>query len=101
MIITVIGSMTKGNKMLEIKKFLEQFDNLVNIPVDDQLQKLPLLEIQKIWIKKIEEADLVVVIPKELTLQDKGGSKHLLDIGESTSYEIAIALYLGKKIVIY
>lgn len=100
LIITIIGSMSRAKEMDDIKAYFERFGHKVNIPNDEKLQNNCLFAIQKEWIDKIEEADLIIVIPKYAHLSDKGTTKISLEFGESTSYEMAIATKFKKKIVI-
>ena len=99
MIITIIGSMKMTETMDGIKKHFEKLGCQVNSPNDPDLQKLPLLEIQKTWIEKIEEADLIVVVSKDVKTTANGGSTYVFEIGESTSYEMAIAHKFHKRMV--
>ena len=99
MIVTIIGSLRKKKEMNEIKAFLEKCGAIVNSPGDPELQKEPLINIQRTWIEKIEEADLIVAIPKDVALTANGDSKYILEFGESTSYEMAIARRFNKPIL--
>ena len=99
MVVTIIGSLTKKKEMNEIKAFLEKCGAIVNSPGDPELQKEPLVNIQRTWIEKIEEADLIVAVPKDVALIANGDSKYILEFGESTSYEMAIARRFNKPIL--
>ena len=99
MIVTIIGSLRKKKEMDEIKAFWEQCGAVVNSPVDPEIQKEPLVDIQRTWIEKIEEADLIVAVPKDVALTANGDSKYILEFGESTSYEMAIARKFNKPIL--
>ena len=99
MIVTIIGSLTKKKEMDKIKSFWVRHGAIVNSPEDPKVQKEPLVDIQKTWIKKIEEADLVVAVPKDVALTANGDSKYILEFGESTSYEMAIARRFNKPIL--
>ena len=99
MIITIIGSLKTKNKMNECKEYFERFGHRVFSPSDGKLQNSPLVEIQSVWIKAIKEADLVVAIPKNVCAENNGATNYILTFGESTSYEMAIANDLGKKII--
>ena len=46
-----------------------------------------------------EEADLIVAVPKDVALTANGDSKYILEFGESTSYEMAIARRFNKPIL--
>lgn len=99
MIVTIIGSLSKSDVMDSIKNHFEFIGCEVNSPNDPNLQKLPLLEIQKTWIKKIEEADLIVVVSKNVCVGGNGSSIFSFEFGESTSYEMAIAYSFNKRMV--
>ena len=99
MVVTIIGSLTKKKEMDEIKAFLEKCGAIVNSPGDPELQKEPLVDIQRTWIEKIEEADLIVAVPKDVALTANGDSQYILEFGESTSYEMAIARRFNKPIL--
>ena len=99
MIVTIIGSLRKKKEMDEIKAFWEQCGAVVNSPGDPEIQKEPLVDIQRTWIEKIEEADLIVAVPKDVALTANGDSKYILEFGESTSYEMAIARRFNKPIL--
>ena len=98
MVVTIIGSLTKKKEMDEVKAFLEKCGAIVNSPGDPELQKEPLVDIQRTWIEKIEESDLIVAVPKDVALTANGDSKYILEFGESTSYEMAIARRFNKPI---
>lgn len=97
MIVTIIGSYSNTDKMKECKEYWERFGHKVNCPCDPGRSAMALIAKRSNWIEKIEEADLVVAIPKEI----KGTSNYVLNFGESTSYEIAIALRFKKQIVFW
>lgn len=99
MIVTIIGSLRKKKEMDEIKSFFEKCGAVVNSPGDPEVQKKPLVDIQSTWIEKIEEADLIVAVPKDVALTANGDSKYILEFGESTSYEMAIARKFNKPIL--
>lgn len=99
MIVTIIGSLTKKKEMDEIKAFWKGRGFVVNSPGDPEIQKEPLVDIQRTWIGKIEEADLIIAIPKNVALTANGDSKYVLEFGESTSYEMAIARRFNKPIL--
>lgn len=101
MIITIIGSYSKKEKMLEAKKYFERFGHEVNCPCDPGREKMALIEKQTEWIKMIEKADMIVVIPKSLSLEVGGRASYVMEFGEATSYEMAIALSKNKQIVIW
>ena len=91
MIVTIIGSLRKKKEMDEIKAFWEQCGAVVNSPGDPEVQKKPLVDIQSTWIEKIEEADLIVAVPKDVALTANGDSQYIL--------EMAIARRFNKPIL--
>lgn len=99
MIITIIGSLSKRTEMNECKEYFERFGHRVNTPNDPELQKKSLYEIQCSWIQAIKEADLVVAIPKMISLAQSAKSDEVLEFGESTSYEMAIATEFEKRLI--
>ena len=99
MIVTIIGSLRKKKEMDEIKAVWEQCGAVVNSPGDPEVKKKPLVDIQSTWIEKIEEADLIVAVPKDVALTANGDSNYILEFGESTSYEMAIARRFNKPIL--
>lgn len=101
MIVTIIGSYSNTDKMKECKEYWERFGHKVNCPCDPGRDEFALITKQAEWIEKIEEADLVVSIPKEIKMQSHGASAYVHEFGESTSYEMAIALKFKKQIVIW
>lgn len=101
MVVTIIGSYNNTDKMKECKEYWERFGHKVNCPCDPGRSAMALITKQSSWIEKIEEADLVVAIPKEIKMQEHGASNYVLNFGESTSYEMAIALRFKKQIVFW
>lgn len=102
MIVTIIGSYSKVDKMKECKEFWERFGHKVYCPCDSTRDKYSLIEKQGEWIEKIKEADLVVAIEKEFYVSGEAGkTDYVLKFGESTSYEMAIALHFNKQIVFW
>ena len=99
MVVTIIGSLTKKKEMDKIKAFLEKRGAIVNSPGAPEIKKEPLVDIQGTWIEKIEKADLIVAIPKDVALTAYGDNKYILEFGESTSYEMAIARRFNKPIL--
>lgn len=96
MIITIIGSINGENReILEIVKrqiqelFYDVRDLEILSPLDDQGGSL--FEIQRKFIDKIEKANLVCAISKPCT--------DGVEFGESTTYELALADYLHKRVM--
>ena len=93
----IIGSVNSSTKDMELlRNDLKRAYPMaiIHTPMDDQNGSL--YAIQRKFIEKIAEADIVFVVPK--ALKDKSGywTPINLVIGESTSYELAIANYLNK-----
>lgn len=101
MIITIIGSLSKAKEMKECKQYWERFGHTVNCPCDPGRENLPLIEKQSSWIEKIEEADLVVAIHKDICMGTRPKSEYVFEFEESTSYEMAIALRFKKQIIFW
>lgn len=98
--IVIIGSLSKECIIKEAEKtFLEKGCSVVT-PFDSEFQNLNLILIQTIYYNHIKKADLVVAIPKEIRYGDEYGSQEQkLIFGESTCYELAIAIENKKPIV--
>lgn len=101
MIITIIGSCSMKDKMVEVKRHFERFGNEVNCPCEEKEDNRPLFEKRVEWIEKIKKSDLVIAIPKNTRIGKEDSDFLVLGFGESTSYEIAIASYFDKKIVFW
>lgn len=99
--IVICGSMSKKESMLNAKRYFERYGHQVSCPCDNGRAEMPLLEKQSSWIEKIKEADLVVAIPKELKMEGNSGSNYILNFGESTSWEMAIALSFNKHVLFW
>lgn len=99
MIITIIGSLSRKDRMVECKEYWRNLGNVVNSPEEAEGYDNPLLIKQRLWYKKIEEADLVVAIPKYVITVSGDLTAFEYAFGESTSYEMAIAQNLKKQIV--
>lgn len=99
MVITIIGSLSMTDEIKKIKDYFESFGCTVNSPGNEALQTQSLLKIQSDFIEKILESDLIVAVPKDILFEDHGESIHHLKIGESTSYEMAIAKKSNKPIL--
>lgn len=100
--ITVIGSLSQAEIMKEISQWLEMQGNLVRTPADDNIQENALLNIQSLWIENIRKCDMIVAIPKSCEV-DPEAEKTVLGytFGESTSYELAIAMSMNKPIMVW
>lgn len=101
-VVTIIGSLKWADSMQDAKNFYENLGYTVYSPNDPTVQNQPLVIIQSEWIKRIKEADFVVAIPKDPYLKSTNGKTiYTYEFGESSSYELAIANSLGKKVVIW
>lgn len=101
MIVTIIGSYSNTDKIKECKEYWEWFGHKVNCPCDPGREMTPLIEKQSEWIEKIESADLIIAIPKEFKIGTMGLPAYVLEFGESTSYEMAIALRFKKEVIFW
>lgn len=101
MIVTICGSYSKKEVMMECQEFFEELGCIVNNPAADYRKEKCLLEKQEEWIEKIRMADLVVVIPKKKVMMKQDDDCFVHTLGESTSYEVAIAKHFGKTIVLW
>lgn len=101
MIVTIIGSYSKIDEMKKCKEFWKRFGHTVNCPCDPGREEMALITRQSSWIDKIEEADLVVAMPKEIKMEGHGSSRYVYEFGESTSYEMAIAVWRKKPIIVW
>lgn len=99
MIVTIIGSLSRRNEINKIKDFFSGHGHHVYAPTDEGRQDQPLIDIQRQYIDKIKEADLIIVVSKWIRQEMNGKSNFIFEIGESTSYEIAIAESLCKQVV--
>lgn len=64
MTVTIIGSLSRSRAMGECEELFRRMECKVNSPAEKELQDLPLIKIQSMWIECIEAADLIVAIPK-------------------------------------
>lgn len=102
MIVTIIDSCKNKEVMLKCKSHFESLGCVVNCPCDGDRTDWPFISKQIDWIKKISEADIVVAIPKyNATKSEKNETKMLLEFGESTSYEVAIAYAFEKEVLFW
>lgn len=101
MIATIIGSLSCKEKIMRAKERLESMGCQVYTPLENQGER-PLIAIQRNYIDRIEEADLIIAIPKSIIPEDiSEKAQYLVEFGESTSYEMAIAGKLGKEVVMW
>lgn len=89
------------------EKAAETFKNLgmeVYHPFLDKVYKISgLYTIQKDYLKAIEEADIILAIPKQSILDEhyKDHSEITDIFGESVSYEMAFARHINKPIILW
>lgn len=86
------------------EKAVRTFENLgmsVHHPFLDQNGSL--CSIQRNYINAIDKADIILVIPKksETNEQMADMTSILMSFGESVSYEIAIARFFNKPVIIW
>lgn len=102
LVVVFIGSLKSCSYSMSVaKEFFENLGMEVLTPYDEDLQNKPLLVIQKIWINHIVNCDFVVAFAKSRDLDDNYPGETIMkyEFGESTSYELAIALKNNKKIL--
>lgn len=106
MVVTIIGSTSSEvcrewieQAILFSRNVLDA--KVVHHPLDENLQSFSLLGIQSKYISFIDQADLVIVCPKSIHGETNGGVDQTYRIGESTTYEMATAKFLGKPILIW
>lgn len=95
MIITIIGSVKENEKDMAImKEFLSRLRNVVIYsPLDNQNGTI--YDLQRAYIDKIAESNLVIAISKPR----KCGGPWSLHFGESTTYELAMADFFGVPVI--
>lgn len=97
--VVIIGSLKSEEKIRQAESvFLNMGCTVVN-PI--YTQDAPLVEIQQKYYEHIKSADLVVVIPKldDWTKDEPGTQTKSMAFGESTCYEMAVAIMNGIPIV--
>lgn len=67
---------------------------VVVIPLQTQLVLLILINVMD-----ANKTQMIIAIPKNVALTANGDSKYVLEFGESTSYEMAIARRFNKPIL--
>lgn len=101
--ITIVCSLSSIEICDGVVKILESQGVDVSHPFEDQIGSL--YRIQRIYLKKIEEADIVLAIPKTTCMNeacsDEAKTEIISVFGESTSYEIAYARHIGKPVIIW
>lgn len=96
--VVIIGSLKSEEEILKAAKFFEQIGFNVTHPFEDQSGTL--IRIQRNYIRKIVDADLIVAVPKLRDNPPGGGNQsEMLFFGESTCYELALSYEFGKKVV--
>ncbi len=101
MTVTIIGSMSIEKTMDNVKKFFEKLGFTVNSPNAPGREHLSLYYQQSTWIGAIQNADFIVAIPKNIITESDGGSNFQFEFGESTTYEMAIAVEFQKPILVW
>lgn len=86
--ICILASLSQQSAIQEAVEHYKKHGNIVYFPAEQHDKTL--LEIDFDYICQIASADMVVAIPKY------DGS-----FGESVTYEMAIAKYLGKSVGVY
>lgn len=103
MVVTIIGSCSSVYvyDMNLCKDFFESIGFVVNCPCDKERNGMTIFEKQRDWLGKIKDSDLIVLIPKAMEKHMTEDRYFQFNIGESTSYELAIAKEFNKKVVIW
>lgn len=86
--ICILASLSQRSDIEEAVRLYKSYGNLVDYPIEQRDKTL--FQIDYDYICRIASADMVVAIPKY------DGS-----FGESVTYEMAVAKYLGKPRKIY
>lgn len=99
--VCIVCSTSQKDICDHVRDYFEFLGFDVDDPFDDRDGSL--YERQNKYYKKIDRANLLVVIPKEAWLLQKceNGTAPQLKVGESVSYEIAIAKRLKVPIVVW
>lgn len=103
--VVIIGSLSCKHVIETVETFCKDVLGADNIITPFKCKSGSLLRMQKSYIQYIEDCDLVIAVPKysvtEESLEDNNHTYIKECFGESTSYEIAMALYLKKNILIW
>lgn len=101
MVVTIIGSTNVQ------KESMEQAEIYARNVLDAKKVFSPLKETglspyakRRLWLKHIDESDLIILVPKVLEPIINGWSWEAV-IGESTTYEFAYAKHVGKEVMIW
>lgn len=96
--ICIICSLQNKDQCLDLVSRLSAVGNNVSHPFVKQEGSL--LKIQRDYIYEIEKSDVVIVIPKNVIDDSVSDITAIAaSIGESTSYELAYALRIGKIVL--
>lgn len=101
MFVAIIGSLKDEETIRSCEEYWRNFGHEVFSLLDKDLQEKPLVQSQLRMIDKISFSDLVVAIPKKVDLRGNGSAEQKLTFGEGTTYEMAVASYFKKPIVIW
>lgn len=99
--VVIICSLSCKDTCEEAAKLFEDLGMDVVSPLKVQNDSLYFLQIR--YLKEIESADLVVAIPKICSPLSElpGRTVVTSEFGESTSYELAYANHIGKRIIFW
>lgn len=86
--VCILASLSQQSAIEEAVEHYKSHENIVDYPIEQHDKTL--LEIDFDYICRIASADMVVAIPKY------DGS-----FGESVTYEMAVAKFLGKPVEVY
>ena len=79
------------------ERLFKNVENLLEI-VTPEIKIESIYKAQLIYVREIKSADLVVIVPKFINYEN---TFHIYDIGESTSYEMAIAKSCNIPVIIW
>lgn len=101
--IVIIGSLKNEEQIKEAEAFFKStFTANVVTPFEynNDNSQLSLVNIQRLYFRQIQEADLVVAVVKDQDYEPVNGTKkEWITFEASTCCELAVARELGKKVV--
>lgn len=98
--VVILGSIKHNSDVItSVANFWKGHNVDVIYPIDS-IKTKNLLDIQMNYINEIEDADLVLAIPKKIVDGVNGYYNCTFEFGESVSYEMAIAKHFRKPVAI-
>ena len=98
--ICIVCSLSCESECRETKDILMNMGFDITTPFDGQVG--PLFDIQLNYLKEIDKADMVLVIPKRIDTKGTCNDNHCewsAMVGESVSYEVAYAVHTNKPVI--